>query len=248
MVVDDHPMWREGVARDLAEAGIDVVATAANGTEAITRVPAARPRRAGARPPDPRAQRGRGDRGGGQAGPDRPGADPVGASGEQQDVLEAVKAGATGYLVKSASRAELLDAVRRVAAGRHRVHPRPGRAGAGGVPPALRRRPPPTPGRHATADRAGDRGAAAGGQGDVLQADRRAAVPLPPDRAEPRAEHPAQAAAAQPRRSWSATPSSRGSTTRADPDARARQPGVAAQRPKVETAASQGPLAVPVAV
>jgi len=39
------------------------------------------------------------------------------ASGEQQDVLEAVKAGATGYLVKSASRAELLDAVRRVAQG-----------------------------------------------------------------------------------------------------------------------------------
>jgi DNA-binding NarL/FixJ family response regulator len=32
-------------------------------------------------------------------------------------VLEAVKAGATGYLVKSASREELLDAVRRVAAG-----------------------------------------------------------------------------------------------------------------------------------
>ena len=37
------------------------------------------------------------------------------ASGEQDDVLEAVKAGATGYLVKSASREELLDAVRRVA-------------------------------------------------------------------------------------------------------------------------------------
>ena len=39
------------------------------------------------------------------------------ASGEQADVLAAVKAGATGYLVKSASRPELLDAVRRVAAG-----------------------------------------------------------------------------------------------------------------------------------
>ena len=39
------------------------------------------------------------------------------ASGEQADVLEAVKAGATGYLVKSASREELLDAVRRVALG-----------------------------------------------------------------------------------------------------------------------------------
>jgi DNA-binding NarL/FixJ family response regulator len=39
------------------------------------------------------------------------------ASGEQHDVLEAVKAGATGYLVKSASRAELLEGVRRVARG-----------------------------------------------------------------------------------------------------------------------------------
>ena len=35
------------------------------------------------------------------------------ASGEQDDVLEAVKAGATGYLVKSASREELIEAVRR---------------------------------------------------------------------------------------------------------------------------------------
>src|SRR4051812_50037774 len=43
MVVDDHPMWREGVARDLTEAGLRVVATASNGTEAITRFPAARP-------------------------------------------------------------------------------------------------------------------------------------------------------------------------------------------------------------
>jgi DNA-binding NarL/FixJ family response regulator len=39
------------------------------------------------------------------------------ASGEQGDVLEAVKAGATGYLLKSASREELIDAVRRVASG-----------------------------------------------------------------------------------------------------------------------------------
>jgi DNA-binding NarL/FixJ family response regulator len=39
------------------------------------------------------------------------------ASGEHADVLEAVKAGATGYLVKSASREELLDAVTRTALG-----------------------------------------------------------------------------------------------------------------------------------
>jgi DNA-binding NarL/FixJ family response regulator len=39
------------------------------------------------------------------------------ASGEQQSVLDAVKAGATGYLVKSASSQEFLEAVRRTAAG-----------------------------------------------------------------------------------------------------------------------------------
>ncbi len=39
------------------------------------------------------------------------------ASGEHDDVLEAVKAGATGYLVKSASRDELLEAVARTAQG-----------------------------------------------------------------------------------------------------------------------------------
>jgi DNA-binding NarL/FixJ family response regulator len=39
------------------------------------------------------------------------------ASGEEQDVLDAVKAGATGYLVKSASRKELIDAVQRVSQG-----------------------------------------------------------------------------------------------------------------------------------
>jgi DNA-binding NarL/FixJ family response regulator len=39
------------------------------------------------------------------------------ASGEEGDVLAAIKAGATGYLVKSASSSELVEAVRRTAAG-----------------------------------------------------------------------------------------------------------------------------------
>jgi DNA-binding NarL/FixJ family response regulator len=39
------------------------------------------------------------------------------ASGEEPDVLEAVKVGAAGYLLKSATRAELVDAVQRVRAG-----------------------------------------------------------------------------------------------------------------------------------
>ena len=40
------------------------------------------------------------------------------ASDERDDVLEAVKAGATGYLVKSASKGELAEAVRATGAGR----------------------------------------------------------------------------------------------------------------------------------
>ena len=44
MVVDDHPMWRDAVERDLTEAGFDVVAVAATGSEALARFPAARPR------------------------------------------------------------------------------------------------------------------------------------------------------------------------------------------------------------
>jgi len=116
MVVDDHPMWREGVARDLAEAGFEVVATAGTGTEAVTRFPAAKPHVLvlDLQIPAPN---------GVAVTAEVVRRDPsvrvliLSASGEQEDVLEAVKAGATGYLVKSASRAELLDAVRRVATG-----------------------------------------------------------------------------------------------------------------------------------
>ncbi|MGZ8744088.1 MAG: response regulator [Nocardioides sp.] len=116
MVVDDHPMWREGVARDLTEAGLNVVATAANGKDAITRFPAARPDVVvlDLQIPEPN---------GVAVTAEVVRLNPavrvliLSASGEQQDVLDAVKAGATGYLVKSASRAELLEAVRRVALG-----------------------------------------------------------------------------------------------------------------------------------
>jgi DNA-binding NarL/FixJ family response regulator len=116
MVVDDHPMWREGVARDLTEAGYTVVATAANGTEALTRGAAARPRVVVLDLQIPAPS-------GVEVTAKLIADDPtvrvliLSASGEQQDVLEAVKAGSTGYLVKSASREELVSAVARVAAG-----------------------------------------------------------------------------------------------------------------------------------
>jgi DNA-binding NarL/FixJ family response regulator len=116
MVVDDHPMWRDAVERDLAAAGYDVVAVAADGHQAIARFPAARPQVVvlDLQIPGPS---------GVEVTAEVLQRDPsarvliLSASGEQRDVLEAVKAGATGYLVKSASRQELVDAVRRVAAG-----------------------------------------------------------------------------------------------------------------------------------
>ena len=116
MVVDDHPMWRDAVARDLAEAGYDVVATAADGAQALRVAGAARPDvvvldlqlpdmsgvevTRGLRAAHPAAR-----------------VLVLSASGEQQDVLDAVKAGAVGYLLKSAARPEFLDAVRRTAGG-----------------------------------------------------------------------------------------------------------------------------------
>ena len=116
MVVDDHPMWRDAVARDLAEAGYDIVATAAAGALARRVAGPARPDvvvldlqlpdmsgvevTRGLRAAHPAAR-----------------VLVLSASGEQQDVLDAVKAGAVGYLLKSAARPEFLDAVRRTAGG-----------------------------------------------------------------------------------------------------------------------------------
>jgi DNA-binding NarL/FixJ family response regulator len=116
MVVDDHPMWRDAVERDLRAAGIEIVATASNGKDVINRARATRPAVVvlDLRIPEPN---------GVEVTATLVADDPtvrvliLSASGEERDVLDAVKAGATGYLVKSASRQELIDAVRRVAAG-----------------------------------------------------------------------------------------------------------------------------------
>ncbi|WP_458243292.1 response regulator [Streptomyces sp. MAI_2237] len=116
MVVDDHPMWRDAVARDLTESGFDVVATAGDGEQAVRRARAAAPDvlvldlNLPLKP-------------GVQVCKELVGHNPalrvlvLSASGEHADVLEAVKSGATGYLLKSASTEDLLDAVRRTAVG-----------------------------------------------------------------------------------------------------------------------------------
>ncbi|MFC6011432.1 response regulator [Nocardia lasii] len=116
MVVDDHPMWREGVSRDLAEAGFEVLATADGvGTAG---------RRAAAVQPDVVLMDMQlTDGNGATATAEVLRVSPksrvlvLSASAERDDVLDAIKAGASGYLVKSASATELIDAVTATAAG-----------------------------------------------------------------------------------------------------------------------------------
>jgi DNA-binding NarL/FixJ family response regulator len=116
MVVDDHPLWRDAVARDLAEAGFQVVATAGDGDEAVRRARAARPRVMVLDLHLPGLSGAEVCR---AAVADNPALRVLvlSASGEHADVLEAVRSGATGYLVKSAGRDELVAAVRRTAEG-----------------------------------------------------------------------------------------------------------------------------------
>jgi DNA-binding NarL/FixJ family response regulator len=117
MVVDDHPVWRDGVRADLEASGrVEVVAEAADGGDAIERAREAMPELVLMDLNLPTV----------------PGVEAIrriveesphvkvlilSASGEEADVLEAVKVGASGYLLKSsATAAELLDAVVRVRA------------------------------------------------------------------------------------------------------------------------------------
>jgi DNA-binding NarL/FixJ family response regulator len=120
VVVDDHPLWREALSRDLAAAGLTVVGTADSVAQALRVVAATRPEVVvldlslpdGSGVEVIRALLGP-EAAGGFAGSMLV----VSASGEQADVLTAVKTGASGYLVKSARPEELVDAVRRTAAG-----------------------------------------------------------------------------------------------------------------------------------
>lgn len=110
MVVDDHPIWRTAVSRDLDAAGFRVVAEAGTVADAG--------RRAGIVRPDVVLMD--------MSLPDGTGTEAtravlevspstrvlvLSASSERDDVLGAVKAGASGYLVKSASATELVEAV-----------------------------------------------------------------------------------------------------------------------------------------
>jgi len=120
VVVDDHPLWRDALSRDLDAAGFQVVGTAGSVAQALRVAAATRPDIVVL---DLSLPDGSGVEviHGLLAPGSRTGFDGsvlvVSASGEQADVLTAVRSGASGYLVKSARPEELVDAVRRTAAG-----------------------------------------------------------------------------------------------------------------------------------
>jgi DNA-binding NarL/FixJ family response regulator len=117
LVVDDHPVWRQSVAAGLEEAGCTVAGTAGDGGQALRVAAATRP---GVVLLDLHLP----DLSGAEVIRRLLAADPsvrvvvLSASGERQDVLDAMTAGATGYLVKSAQFSEMLEAVRAAAAGK----------------------------------------------------------------------------------------------------------------------------------
>jgi len=117
LVVDDHPVWRQSMAAGLEEAGCSVAGTAGDGAQALRVAAATRPQVVLLDLHLP-------DLSGAEVIQRLLAADPsvrivvLSASGERQDVLDAMTAGATGYLVKSAQFSEMLEAVRAAAAGK----------------------------------------------------------------------------------------------------------------------------------
>jgi len=114
LIADDHPMWRDGVRGDLEASGeADVVAEASDGGEAIEAVIEHMPDVVLMDLQMPHVSGVEATRRIVEAAPHVK-VLVLSASGEENDVLEAVKAGATGYLLKSSTSAEVVDAVRRV--------------------------------------------------------------------------------------------------------------------------------------
>lgn len=117
VLVDDHPVWRDGVREDLDRLGVAVtVGEAGDGGDAIVRVRETMPDVVLMDLTLPRMD-------GIEATRRIVDESPhvkilvVSASAAERDVLEAIKAGATGYVLKSATPSEIADAVSRVATG-----------------------------------------------------------------------------------------------------------------------------------
>jgi DNA-binding NarL/FixJ family response regulator len=123
VIVDDHPVYRQGLAKLLVECGVDVVAQAGNGVEALKIVEENAPdvvvmdlnmpgmsgvevtRRLTERTPASRVL-------------------VVSVSAQEDDVTEAILAGANGYVLKDGPVEEIVAGIRAAAAGQSLISPR----------------------------------------------------------------------------------------------------------------------------
>lgn len=141
LVADDHPIYRDGLARTLADAGdIAVIGTAGDGEEAAARVQALQPDLVLLDISMPK--------GGGMGALERimameapPRVAMITASEDEGDLMQALKGGAIGYVLKGIGADDLVAVVRDLAAGRTYVSP----GLAGRVLTALRARPAAAP-------------------------------------------------------------------------------------------------------
>ena len=143
LVVDDQSMVRAGFRMLLAdEPDIEVVAEASNGREAVAQAARLPPRRGPDGHPDARARRPRGD----AADPGRRHAARVLVltTFDLDDyVFEALRAGASGFVLKDDPPEQLLAAVRTVAAGEALLSPSVTAGSSGSSPAARHQHSPP---------------------------------------------------------------------------------------------------------
>jgi DNA-binding NarL/FixJ family response regulator len=123
VLVDDHPVYRQGLAKLLVECGVDVVAQAGNGVDALKIVEDTAPdvvvmdlnmpgmsgvevtRRLTERTPASRVL-------------------VVSVSAQEDDVTEAILAGASGYVLKDGPVEEVVAGIQAAAAGESLISPR----------------------------------------------------------------------------------------------------------------------------
>ena len=122
VIVDDHPFYRQGLARSLRANGIDVVAEAANGEAAIRAVDETAPDVVVMDLKMPRMSGSDATR----ALTDRTPATRIlvlSVSAEEDDVTDAFLAGASGYVLKERPVGEVIAGIRAIASGQPHISP-----------------------------------------------------------------------------------------------------------------------------
>ena len=192
VLADDHPIWRTGVRADLGE-NFQVVGEAGDAKEAVEVIKATEPDLVVC---DLNMPEGGGLKVARECG-ETTNIVMLTVSEAERDLLDAVAAGASGYLVKSTPPDELRTALWKAAQGEPVFSPALASLVLGEIPEdgQGRRRRPAAVGTRT-------RGPPVRGSRPLLQRDRRGAVHLAEDRREPCAQHPRQAPPETGGRSW----------------------------------------------